>query len=1005
VDLRGKGREEQERSVREELDADATKAFDLSRDLMLRATYAKLGEEEGVLLFNTHHIASDGWSMDILVGEFVRLYEAYVEGKEDPLPELEIQYADYAQWQREWLQGEVLEKQLRYWEEQLRGAPEVHSVPLDRPRGRMQSYTGAALEMELERETVERLRQMAGRGQATLFMAVQGVFALLLSRHGGSEDIVIGTPVANRMQKEVEPLVGYFANTVALRTDCAAGRTFREYLEEVRRVNLEAQANQDVPFELVVERLNPMRSAQHEPLVQIVLNYNRNEGEARGMSGLRLRRLRSERVMVKFDLTVDVMEVADGLKLSWIYNRELWDEGSIERLGERFRNLARGVVANRETKIEELPLLSEAEQRHLLYELNLTGVDYEKDKCLHELFEAQVERNPEAEAVVYGEQRLSYEELNRRANQLAHYLRGQGVGAETLVGLCIERSLEMVVGILGILKAGGAYVPLDPSYPRERLEYMIADSAPALVVTQSSLEERLPETGMRKLRLDGDAELLRSQSAENVRREEMGLKPEHLAYVIYTSGSTGRPKGVMVEHRQAQRLLGATEGEFGFGEEDVWTLFHSYAFDFSVWEMWGALAYGGRLVVVPQWVTRSPEDFYRLLQKEGVTVLNQTPTAFTQLAAVDAELREALKLRVVIFGGEALKLGELKGWVARRGDEEPELVNMYGITETTVHVTYRRIRREDIEEDKGSVIGRALGDLRAYVLDKRRELAPVGTVGELYVGGAGVARGYLNREELTRERFIEDPYEEGGRLYRTGDLVKWLPSGELMYVGRCDDQVKIRGFRIELGEIEAALLEQEGVEQAVVVARGEEGGEKRLVGYVVAKGYRAEADEAGVIKAELIGRYREGLAGRLPEYMAPARIALLEALPLTANGKVDRKALPAPEEEDGPAALYVAPATDTEIALAQIWADLLKIDRKAISATADLFELGGHSILVVQLVTRIRAKFRVDLSIREVMEHPHLNVLAERISEEVFKSALSLAAMYEIRADEMEITI
>jgi amino acid adenylation domain-containing protein len=645
-------------------------------------------------------------------------------------------------------------------------------------------------------------------------------------------------------------------------------------------------------------------------------------------------------------------------------------------------------------------LLSQQEVQQLLRSGNADAASPPPNKCLHELFEEQVRRNPNAVAVVYGEQRLTYSELNQYANQLAHYLHARGVRPETLVGLCLERSLEMVLAILGTLKAGGAYVPLEPGYPHERLQYMLADSRPALLLTQASVAERLAGSAIPMLRLDADRDLLQSYATDNLSCAA-GLKPSHLAYVIYTSGSTGRPKGVMVEHRHVHRLLVATDADFHFSERDVWTLFHSFAFDFSVWELWGALSYGGRLVVVPQRIARSADDFYHLLRRQRVTVLNQTPSAFMQLAQVDASRNQSLNLRVVVLGGEALNLSELKSWVERHGDDLPVLVNMYGITETTVHVTYRRIRRHDIDENQGSVIGWPLRDLRVYLFDAYQQLVPIGTVGEMYVGGAGVARGYLNQPELTAARFIENSHVSGERIYRTGDLARYLPGGDLEYLGRLDDQVKIRGFRIELGEIEQQLSALTEVRSCVVLAREDVPGEKRLVAYVLPRDYQqAEAVEK---KSQRVSCYREELSARLPDYMVPTVFVLLEALPLTANGKVDRKALPAPDA-GVLGGEYVAPETEAERTLVQIWAELLKLKPESISVTANLFELGGHSLMLLKLVSEIRERFAVELAIKEVMEHAQVRLLAERVVEAGMKAVLT-GAGGELEAGEMEVTI
>jgi amino acid adenylation domain-containing protein len=630
--------------------------------------------------------------------------------------------------------------------------------------------------------------------------------------------------------------------------------------------------------------------------------------------------------------------------------------------------------------VSELPLVSEEEREQLLVEWNWREVEYESEGSLAERFEQVAAERAVAVGLVYEEEEVSYGELNRRSNQLAHYLRGQGVGPEVRVGLQLERSVEMVVGILGVLKAGGAYVPLDPSYPLERLRYMLEDSGATMLVTQQHLLAGLADDAgsmmsVRVLCLDSDGERIAGQPESNLSGEVSGA---NLAYVIYTSGSTGRPKGVMVTQGNVLRLLSATQERFRFGAEDVWTMFHSYAFDFSVWEMWGALLYGGRLVLVPYWVSRAPEAFYELLVKERVTVLNQTPSAFRQLqqaeeqALAGGRAEGELGLRVIIFGGEALEVGSLRGWYERHNERQPQLVNMYGITETTVHVTYRELGRADVER-RGSVIGWRLPDLELYLLDERLEPVPVGVAGELYVGGAGLARGYLNQAELTAERFIPHPYSRAGgaRLYRTGDQGRYLVDGDVEYLGRLDQQVKIRGFRIETGEIEAVLSGHEAVREAVVMAREDVAGEKRLVGYVVAQGGAAD----GELK---ISELRNYLRERLPEYMVPSYFVVLEALPLTANGKLDRGALPAPQLDGAElSAAYVAPRTPTEELLVGIWATVLGVER--VGVEDNFFEVGGHSLLATQLISRIREAFAIEMPLRTLFERPTIAALAEDI--------------------------
>ncbi|HVQ39886.1 MAG TPA: amino acid adenylation domain-containing protein, partial [Pyrinomonadaceae bacterium] len=687
-----------------------------------------------------------------------------------------------------------------------------------------------------------------------------------------------------------------------------------------------------------------------------------------------LSRVGSEAATAKFDLMFSLAESGSGLKGEVKYSTELFAAETIERMVGHFQTLLEGIARDEGQRIAEVPLLRAEERRQLIVEQKGKDESYERRACIHQQFAAQAERRPEAIAIVFGEQRLSYGELNRRANQLAHHLRTLGVGTESLVGLCVERNVELVIGVLAILKAGGAYLPLDPEYPAARLGFMLEDAGVRVVLTQQSLLAVLPQYAAPRVLLDDEQAEWREGPDSSI---EVPVERENAAYVIYTSGSTGKPKGVVVTHHNVERLLAATEQHFGFTADDVWTLFHSFAFDFSVWEIWGALAYGGRLVVVPYWVSRTPASFYELLLAEQVTILNQTPSAFRQLqqAVEEAWPKEAnnsngatartesakLALRLVIFGGEALEPRWFRSWCARHGDEPPQLINMYGITETTVHVTYRRLWREEIEHGIGSVIGKGLGDLRVYVLDYCGEVAPLGVRGELYVGGPGVARGYLKRADLTAERFVPDEHSgvAGARLYRTGDAGRYLASGELEYLGRTDEQVKVRGYRIELGEIEAALLGHAGVSEAVVVARREESGNSRLHGYVVPRRATVAATaaaESGGDREEAtlsLTELQQYLASRLPSYMVPSTLQVLDQMPLTPNGKLDRRALPDPgQARPDLENRYEEPRTELERLLVERWREVLKLDR--VGVHDDFFRLGGDSINGAILINRLQ---------------------------------------------------
>lgn len=821
--------------LRNRMQAEQQHRFNLREGPLFRAVLVRLASQDYALLLTMHHIVSDGWSLAVILNELSTLYTAYVRGQRSPLPELPIQYADYAVWQRQWLSGEVLNEQLRYWRRRLLGAPPQLQLPTDYPRPPIESFKGETLRFELPPDLHGALNELARVHGATLFMVSLAAYQVLLWRWSGEQDIVVGSPIAGRRHGELEGLIGFFVNTLVLRTKLSGDLSFRQLLEIVKEGSLGAYAHQDLPFEMLVKELRPDRNLLRQPLFQVALALQNYPQHRFDLPDLTWTRLEGESLTTHFDLMLYLYEGAAGLSEVFEYATDLFDKQTVSRLAGNYRTLLESIVADPDSPIRTLPLLTEMDKRQLLLEWNTRFVPEQAAVCVHDLFARQVERTPDAIAALHEAQSLTYAELNRRANQLAHYLREKGVGPESLVAICVERGLEMLVGLLGVLKAGSAYVPMDPQYPFERLAYMLEDASPTVLLTQERLKDKVQNQAGEVVALDADWRHIDRRPSEDCHSSTLGLSPQNLAYVIYTSGSTGRPKGVMVEHRNLTRLFAITEQWFSFTERDVWTLFHSFAFDFSVWELWGALLYGGRVVLVPQLTARSPEDFYQLLCAEGVTILNQTPSAFAQLISAQAESEEHHSLRLVIFGGEALDLRTLRPWVKRNGGERPQLVNMYGITETTVHVTYRPLTNQEIESQRGSLIGNPIPDLKAYLLDQECQLVPISVTGEMYVSGAGVARGYLNRAGLTAERFIADPFSSDprARLYKTGDLARWRSDGSLEYLGRNDHQVKIRGYRIELGEIEAQIASHEKVADVVVVARDDEPGEKRLVAYVV----------------------------------------------------------------------------------------------------------------------------------------------------------------------------
>ncbi|WP_067488572.1 non-ribosomal peptide synthetase [Actinomadura hibisca] len=971
-----------------ELAAVAGTGFDLSVEPPLRVRLFELGPERRaaergtseqesatisaerhVLLLVLHHIAGDGWSMAPLARDVILAYAARAEGHAHEWAPLPVQYADYALWQRELLGDEddpesLAAQQLAYWKDTLAGLPDQLELPTDRPRPAAQTHRGDTLAFELDADLHAALLALARETGASLFMVMQAAYAALLTRLGAGTDVPIGAPIAGRTDEALDDLVGMFVNMLVLRTDTSGDPSFKDLIARVKETDLAAYAHQDLPFERLVEVLNPARSMARHPLFQVSLSFQNNPEAKLELDGLSGGAEPLGSGAAKYDLSLYLEERQDdrgrpaGIEAGLEYALDLFDADTAAAIAARFERLLRELVDAPDEPIGTAEILERSERRTLLRKwAGGTAIGAAERTTIPALFEAQAAARPDAPAVTFEGTTLGYGELEVRANRLAHQLIERGIGPEQFVALALPRSAELVVAVLAVLKTGAAYVPIDPDYPADRIAYMLQDARPALAITVREAAGTLPDT-LPCLLLE-EAEPLGSVDTAPTDADRVHpLRPEHPAYVIYTSGSTGKPKGVVVPHQNAVRLLKSTEQWFDFGPDDVWTLFHSYAFDFSVWELWGALLYGGRLVVVPYLTSRSPEDFLKLLADERVTVLNQTPSAFYQLMAADRDNPGLdLALRHIVFGGEALELGRLDDWYSRHADDAPTLVNMYGITETTVHVSYVALDRAYAATAPGSIIGTGIPDLRIYVLDDRLQPVPAGVVGELYVAGDGLARGYLNRRALTAERFVADPFgKPGTRMYRTGDLGRWRKSGNLEYLGRADQQVQLRGFRIELGEVESALSRHASVADVAVIVR-----DQRMLAYAV------PADGAQIDSAEL----RRFVNETLPDYMVPATVVPLDALPLTGNGKLDRKALPEPDFATKVSGR--APRTPEEETLAALFAEVLGLER--VGVDDGFFDLGGDSIIAIQLVSRARQSGLV-ISPREVFQHQTVEELA-----------------------------
>lgn len=965
VDLRSLPHEEREAEALRRAKAEALPPFDLIHGPLLRATLMQLDDEDHRLFLTLHHIIFDGMTVyQVFLPELRAVYEAFSAGQSSPLPELPIQYTDFAVWQREQMQGQLLDKQLAYWKQQLAGVPALLELPADHPRPPVPSYRGAIRSLALGKPLTDALRAFSRKEGCTLYVLLQAALNTLLYRYTGQHDILVGTATSGRTQAEVQKLMGVFINMLVMRTNMEGSPSFRELLARVREATLEAQEHADVPFEYVVKELQPQREQGQNPFFQVLLMLE--PAVASLPSGWTLTHMEINTDSSKFDLSLIFEDRPEGL-IGWFeYSTDLFEASTIERMMGHWQTLLAAIIADPTQTIDELPILTDAERQQLLVEWNATQTAYPKDLGVHQLFEQQVERTPTAVALLFEEQQVTYSELNERANQLAHRLQQLGVGPEVCVGLCLKRSPEMVVGLLGILKAGGAYVPLDPAYPKERLAFMLADTQAPVLLTQEQYLDVLPVEGIHVLCLDTAWQSISKEPTDNLISKATG---EHLAYIMYTSGSTGKPKGVEILHHNISRLVFGVD----YARLDATrTLLHmaTISFDASTFELWGALLHGARCVLFPEPVP-TPKGIGEAVRKHKVTTVWLTASLFNAL--LDDAPEELRDIEQLLTGGEALSVVHIRRALERL--PETQFINGYGPTESTTFACCYPIPQEISEQTRSIPIGRPIGNTQVYILDRHMNPVPIGVVGELYIGGDGLAKGYHNRPELTLEKFVAHPWssDPNARLYKTGDLVRYLVDGSIEFLGRLDHQVKLRGFRIELGEIEAVFGQHAAVQEALVLARQDErgGGEKYLVAYIVPK-------QGQHFTLQDVRRF---LKEHLPEYMIPSEYILLDAMPLTPNGKVDHRALPIPERDKRTVQdSYVAPVLTVHKQLVEIWQDILNV--RPIGITDNFFALGGHSLLAARIVDRIQQTFGKKLPLTTFFSGATIERLAVAIQEE-----------------------
>jgi amino acid adenylation domain-containing protein len=976
--LSAQGREIQ---LKDAIKDEIQRRFNLSKDLMLRGTLIYISEREHILILSMHHIASDGWSTGILMRELATLYESFSTGNTLSLPPLQIQYADFAVWQRQWLQGENLSKQLSYWKERLSDAPAALDLPIDRPRPSVRTYHGRKQATILPASLYEAIRRLGQQQGSTLFMTLLAAFNVLLYRYTRQEDILIGTPIAGRTRVEIEPLIGFFVNTLVLRTDLSGNPTFRDLLRRVRKIALEAYTHQDLPFEKLVEELQPERSLSHSPLFQVMFVLQNTPRSAWELPGLTITPFDTDTdTPAKFDLVLAASEKGKELHVRFKYNSDLFDDTTITRMQNHFQSLLEGIVADPDQRLSDLPLLTTAEKNQLMTKSKATPAEHHQEKCIHQLFEAQVERTPDATAVIFDEQRLTFRELNQRSNQLAHYLQKHGIGPEKMVGLCVERSLQMVIGLLGILKAGGAYVPLDPKYPQERLERILANTEAKVLVAQTQTLQRIPVGNRRAIDLDGDWNKISLESGENL---ENLTSPENLAYVIFTSGSTGSPKGVMIQHSSLVSFTATALDVYEMKSSDRVLQFASISWDTSVEEIFPTLCCGATLVLRTSDMVTSNSAFVEKCREWSITIINLPAAFWHGFSVSDLEsLALVRSMRIILIGGEKAHGDQLLRWQKCEGRQPIRFINGYGATEATAVTTICELSTFPVTDTalREVPIGRPLPNAETYILDQDLQLVPIAIAGELHIGGFGLARGYLDQPDLTSQKFVPNPFNDkpGSRLYRTGDLARYLPDGNIEVLGRIDHQVKIRGFRIEPEEVELVINQFPGVRESLVVALENTESEKRLVAYVI-------VEDSQELK---LNKLRDHLQQTLPEYMLPSAYVTMENFPLTPSGKIDRSKLPAPEEATATDARdYVEPRNELEFQVTKIWEKTLGV--KPIGIRDNFFQLGGHSLLGVKLFSQLEKLTGKRLALATLFQAQTIEKLTEILQDAGWKPTLS----------------